>query len=384
MNNHVAYGASTIPAGIRSRFLAGINGLNMHVLEAGYETPGRPLLLLLHGFPEMAYSWRKVMPTLAAAGYHVVAPDQRGYGRTTGWDGDYDGDFRSFRMLNLVRDLLSLLSALGVRAVRGVVGHDSGSHVAGWCALIRPDVFGSVAMMSAPFPGPPTLPFGTADRPPEARSEPDIHQALAALPRPRKHYQWYYSTRSANNDMWKCPQGVHNFLRAYYHQKSADWPDNQPYPLSGWTAGELAKMPTYYIMDLEEDMAQTVAKEMPDVSTIAGCRWLTDEELSVYASEYRRNGFQGGLQWYRNGTGGTNTGELALFSGRRIDVPACFISGKHDWGNYQFPGALETMRDRILTRSWGVHLIEGAGHWVQQEQAAEVAQRLLRFLEETR
>ena len=91
-----------LPDGVRARFIDGINGLRMHVLEAG--EPDRPLLLLLHGFPELAYSWRKVMPTLAAAGYWVVAPDQRGYGRTTGWDGDYDGDLASFRFFNLVRD----------------------------------------------------------------------------------------------------------------------------------------------------------------------------------------------------------------------------------------------------------------------------------------
>jgi len=84
-----------LPMGVRSRFVDGGNGLRMHVLEAGFEAKGRPLVLLLHGFPELAYSWRKVMPALAAAGLHVVAPDQRGYGRTTGWDGDYDGDLRS-------------------------------------------------------------------------------------------------------------------------------------------------------------------------------------------------------------------------------------------------------------------------------------------------
>ena len=93
-----------LPAGIRSRFVDNINGLRMHVLEAGFDGKNRPCLLLLHGFPELAYSWRKVMLPLAAAGYHVVAPDQRGYGRTTGWDADYDGDLGSFRLLNLGRD----------------------------------------------------------------------------------------------------------------------------------------------------------------------------------------------------------------------------------------------------------------------------------------
>ena len=99
----------------------------MHVLEAGFETRGRPCVLLLHGFPELAFSWRKVMPALAAAGYHVIAPDQRGYGRTTGWDADYDGDLDSFRLLNLVRDALGLVSAFGYRTVDAVVGHDFGS-----------------------------------------------------------------------------------------------------------------------------------------------------------------------------------------------------------------------------------------------------------------
>ena len=102
---------SILPSGIRSRFVEDINGLRMHILEAGHESGNRPLVLLLHGFPELAYSWRKVMLPLAAAGYHVVAPDQRGYGRTTGWDGDYDGDVDSFRMLNLVHDVMGLVSA---------------------------------------------------------------------------------------------------------------------------------------------------------------------------------------------------------------------------------------------------------------------------------
>ena len=95
MTEMTAYDPSVLPAGIRSRFVAGINGLTVHILEAGFETKGRPCLLLLHGFPELAYSWRKVMVPLAAAGYHVVAPDLRGYGRTTGWSADYDAEQNS-------------------------------------------------------------------------------------------------------------------------------------------------------------------------------------------------------------------------------------------------------------------------------------------------
>src|SRR6185369_9691248 len=104
-----------------------------------------------------------------------------------------------------------------------------------------------------------------------------IYDELAALKPPRKHYQRYYQTKEANDDMWHAPQGVHAFLRAYYHMKSADWKENAPYELASWSASELAKMPTYYVMDLRENMAQTVAPHLPKGS----CSWLSDEELRV-------------------------------------------------------------------------------------------------------
>ena len=372
---------AALAPGIRSRFVENINGLRVHMLEAGFEARERPLVLLLHGFPELAYSWRKVMLPLCAGGFHVVAPDLRGYGRTTGWDPDYDGDLACFRILNAVRDSLGLVSALGYHDVALVAGHDFGASVAAWCALVRPDVFRSLALMSAPFAGPPPLPFDTADRPPQPASpEADIHDELAKLARPRKHYQWYYSTRPANADMHDCPQGVHAFLRGYFHYKSADWTDNKPFRLQSWTAGELAKMPTYYIMDLHKNMAETVAAEMPSPARIASCRWLPESELAVYASEYQRTGFQGGLQWYRRGTEGIDTAELQLFSGRTIDVPSIFIAGKSDWGTYQRPGNFERMQESVCTRMLGCHLIDGAGHWVQQEQPERVSQLLIEFL----
>ena len=116
-----------LPDGVRSRFVDNLNGLRVHVLEAGFETSNRPALLLLHGFPELAYSWRNVMKPLADAGYHVIVPDLRGYGRTTGWNSDYDADLTPFRMLNKVRDALGLVYAFGYDAVAAVIGHDFGS-----------------------------------------------------------------------------------------------------------------------------------------------------------------------------------------------------------------------------------------------------------------
>ena len=376
-NPNVAYGQATLPSSIRSRFLDNINGLRVHMLEAGFETPNRPCVVFLHGFPELAYSWRKVMVRLAEAGYHAVAPDQRGFGRTTGWDTRYEADLTSFSTLNMVRDALALVSALGYRFVN-VVGHDAGSPIAAWCALVRPDVFRSVAMMSAPFGGPPSFPTSAA--PARTGSSPNLDEQLAALPRPRKYYQRYYTTREADNDMRNCPQGIANFFRAYYHAKSADWKQNQPFVLKARTAEEYAKMPTYYVMDLNKNMAETAAEYMPTAAEVAANKWLTDEDIAVYASEYGRVGFQGGLQGYRRGLEPRNNAELLTFSGRTIDVPSVFISGKSDWGVYQTPGAAEAMRAKACTNMTGFHLIEGAGHWVQQEQPEEVSRLLISFL----
>ncbi|HWI20222.1 MAG TPA: alpha/beta hydrolase [Vicinamibacterales bacterium] len=380
-NPDVAYGATTIPLGIRSRLVNGVNGITMHALEAGYETPNRPAVLLIHGFPELAFSWRNVMLPIAKAGYHVIAPDQRGYGRSGGTDVKYDDDLSPFSTLNRVRDMMWLINALGHRNVALVVGHDFGSPVAGWCALTRPDVFRSVVMMSAPFGAPGPLPFNTANQTPAAppATPASGEDELGKLNPPRKHYQTYYTTREANENMWHPPQGIHDFLRAYYHAKSADWPDNKPFPLTSNAASEQAKLPRYYVMDRDKGMAEQVASDMPTAAQIAACTWLPDEALKVYSSEYGRTGFQGGLQSYRVGRVPRLAAETQLFAGRTIDVPALFVSGKSDWGVYQNAGSLDRMQ-RSCTKFEGVELLDGAGHWVQQERAAEVAARLVSFL----
>ncbi len=379
------YGNGTLPPGIRSRAIAGVNGLTVHILESGHETSGRAVLLLLHGFPELAYSWRKVMLPLAAAGYHVIAPDQRGYGRTTGWDGSYDADPDPFRMLNMVRDAVALVFALGYRQVALVAGHDAGSPVAAWSALIRPDVFRSVVMMSSPFAGVPPLPFDTANGaapPPRPMTDNEMDAELAKLDPPRKYYQNYQRTPGANADMLHAPQGLHAFFRAYYHYKSADWANNKPHPLKARTAQELGKMPTYYVMEADKGMAANVAPFMPSARKIARCKWLTEEEVEVYVTEYRRTEFTGALQGYRvrRGTDLKSMAEMQTFAGRTIDVPSLYIAGKSDWGTYQTPGAAESMQRSACTRMLGFQLVDGAGHWVQQEQPEKTAELLLAFL----
>jgi pimeloyl-ACP methyl ester carboxylesterase len=374
-SNTSSLAALPLPQGIRSRVVSGINGLDVHLLEAGHAE--QPALLLLHGFPELAYSWRKQMLPLAAAGYHVIAPDQRGFGRTTGWDAAYDADLRDFARPNLVRDALGLVMALGHRQVAAVIGHDSGSIGAAWCALLRPDVFRSVVLMSAPFGGPPELPELAA-----GKVSPDVglHAALAAMHPPRKHYQHYYSGREANADMWHAPQGLPALLRAYYHCKSADWKANKPFALASWSAEDMARLPRYYVMDLDQGMAQTAAAMAPTPAEAAACTWLSDAELAVYAAEFGRTGFQGGLQWYRCASDARCLSMLQLFAGRRIDVPAVYIAGAADWGMHQKPGELQRMQQLACSQFRGMHVVDGAGHWVQQEQPEQTARLLLQFL----
>jgi pimeloyl-ACP methyl ester carboxylesterase len=248
-------------------------------------------------------------------------------------------------------------------------------------------------MMSAPFGGPAPLPFNTANESASARESaselrrdgliPSPDEELARLSPPRKHYQTYYTTREANENMWHASQGIHNFLRAYYHVKSGDWPANKPFPLASNAASEQAKLPRYYVMDLGKGMAETVAGDMPTAAQIAHNTWLTDEELRVYSSEYGRNGFQGGLQSYRVGRSPRLSAELQLFAGRTIDVRSLFLSGKSDWGVFQRAGSLDAMK-RSCTMFEGIELIEGAGHWVQQERASQVADRLEVFAKQGR
>src|SRR5499433_63377 len=381
------YGNGTLPPGIRSRPIANVNGLTVHILEAGYETPNRPAVLLLHGFPELAYSWRKVMLPLAAAGYHVIAPDQRGYGRTTGWDDSYDADPDPFRIFNMVRDAISLVYALGHRTVAMVVGHDAGAPIASWAALIRPDIFRTVTIMSSPFEGPPSLPFDTANgaaAPRRTITDDELDAELAKLNPPRKYYQNYQRTRGANENMLHAPQGLHAFFRAYYHYKSSDWKGNKPHPLMARTAEEMAQIPTYYVMEKDKGMAETVAPFMPSAAEIAQCKWLTEPEVEVYATEYGRTGFTGALQGYRvrRGSEPKSVAEMLTFSGRSIDVPSMYIAGKSDWGVYQTPGAVDKMRTTACTHMAGFHLLDGAGHWVQQEQPEQVTKLLLEFLRE--
>ncbi|KAI9657425.1 MAG: hypothetical protein M1821_003107 [Bathelium mastoideum] len=388
-----------LPSGITERQVDCYDtaGLSFHILEAGYDSSKqKPLVLLIHGFPEIAFSWRKVMLPIAAAGYYVVAVDQRGYGRTVGWDNSpYDKvDMTQFTITNLVRDFVILVHALGYHQVKCVVGHDFGAVPAAMGALMRGDMFTSCVVMSHPHNPPGSLPFNTAhtdssnsaSEPPKVQESKDIQADLARLPNPRKHYKYHNSTPSAAQEWDSPPQGLATLLRGYIHLKSAAWPANTPHPLAGWTAEALAEMPEYYIMPLQGSMGDVVARLMaaePDERARASRAWLSDADLAVYAGEWQRTGFQGGLNWYRSGTDARLNRDLALFAGRKIEVPCVFVSGAADWGNYQQPGALEAMLEgRSCADCRGFRKVQGAGHWPQQEQPEKVVEEILKFLGE--
>ena len=373
------YGNGTLHPKIRSNFIKNINGLDIHFLESGEKTENSELIVLLHGFPELSFSWRKILPLLSDNGYHVIAPDQRGFGSTIGSDLSYTSNLANFSQINLATDIYVLVKKLGYNKVRCIVGHDSGVGPASWSTLIRPDVFTSLITMSGPFTGPPSLIDNSKD---DYISETDeIDNDLAQLNIPRKHYQSYYRTESANNDIMNCQQGLKSFIRAYYHYKSADWKNNNPFELSSWNSDELSKMPTYYIMNKDQNMAETVNDHMPSDDEIINCRWLTENEIEVYVKEYSKTTFQGGLNWYRSGVDYENIQKLSLFSDFKIDVPSLFISGQKDWGTYQKPGALDKMSS-VMSKFKGVQLVENAGHWVQQENPAKVNKLILEFLSE--
>jgi pimeloyl-ACP methyl ester carboxylesterase len=368
-NSQVEYGRKTLATGIRSRRIDNGTGLKMHVLEAGFEPQGRPCVVLLHGFPELAYTWRHQMVPLAKAGFHVVAPDLRGYGRSAAAPVKFDDDLEPYQLLNRVGDVAGVVHAFGYEKVAAVVGHDWGAPTAAWCALTRPDMFQSVVLMSTPFAG-----TGTT------AGDDGIEKALETLPRPRKHYWWYYASPAANEDLWHPPQGVHDLLRAYYYYKSADWKENRPFALKAWTASELAKLPEYYVMDRDMSVAATMAAHMPSRTS----PWMTEDDLRVYSEEYLRTGFQGGLNSYRVLVDSRNEARVERYANRTIDVPSLFIGGASDWGVRQSPGAFEEMQKRPCTRLLGVHLVAGAGHSIPEEQPGQFNRLLLGFLRRTR
>ena len=325
-------------AAIRHRTVE-TNGIRMHVAEAGEG----PLVLLCHGFPESWYSWRHQMVALAEAGYHAVAPDQRGYGQT-----DRPEAIDQYTLFHLVGDLVGLLDALGV-ASAVVAGHDWGAPVAWHASLLRPDRFRAVIALSVPF-----RPRGGA-RP--TSTMPRTDDAI--------FYQLYFQQPGvAEAEFERDPRET---IRRLAYWGSGDGQRTAHTPGSG-ASGMVPRGGGFL-----------PGREAP--ATLPA--WLTEADINFYAGEFRRAGFRGGLNWYRNID--RNWELLAPWTGAKVTVPALFLTGDRDpvltfRGMDQLLPALE----RFVPQLRQTVMLAGCGHWTQQERPAEVSAAMLQFLETVR
>jgi len=301
-----------------------VNGVDLAYLEQG----AGPLVLLCHGWPELSYSWRRQIPALAAAGYRVVAPDMRGYG-----DSSAPAAVEAYSIFDLVGDMVALVGALG-EGEAIVVGHDWGANVAWHCALFRPDLFKAVAALSVPFPG-------------RGRAPP-----LEILRRKGLDtFYWLYFQPPGQAEA-EFEHDVSRTMRAAFYGRGVS----------------LLMQPGKGFLD---------EARIPD----APPGWLREEDIAHYVAIFRRTGFRGGLNWYRNLD--RNWALTAPWQDARIAPPSLFVAGSRD---AVITGPIGEARlsemDQSLADLRGKLIIEGAGHWIQQERAHEVNAALLEFLKD--
>ncbi len=311
------------------------NGIQMHVAEQGEGPP----VLLCHGFPELWYSWRHQLSALAAAGFHAVAPDMRGYGQT-----DRPEVIDQYTLLHLVGDMVGLLDALG-HETSVIAGHDWGAPVAWHAALLRPDRFRAVIGLSIPF-----IPRGP-DYP--SKSYPETDDTV--------FYQSYFQSPGvAEADL---ERDVRFSMRAFLYDGSGDAPQpaiNAP--------GHVFMVPR---------KGGIMANRLNPTSLPP---WLTEADVEVYVEQFERTGYRGGLNWYRNID--RNWELLAPFAGLKITVPALLIAGDRDLV-LAFRGMDEVISNlpSNVPKLQKTLILPGCGHWTQQERPQEVNDAMIGFLQ---
>jgi pimeloyl-ACP methyl ester carboxylesterase len=303
------------------------NGISMHIAEAGEG----PLVLLLHGWPESWYSWRHQLPALAAAGYHAVAPDVRGYGRT-----DAPQAVEAYSMKQMTADYIGLLDALGVETAV-IVGHDWGAPMAWTSAILYPDRYRAVAAMSVPF----------SPRP----AAPPIDMMRQMFKDTFFYIVYFQDPGVAEAELEADPK---RSMRLILYAASGDAP-----PAPGFAG---------------KPLGSGLLDGMTDPATLPS--WLTEADIDYFAGEFKRAGFRGGINRYRNMN--RDWEELPQLAGARVTQPALFIAGEKDGVIALNPAGIETMRQHC--DHLRVVLLPGAGHWTQQERPAETNAALIEFL----
>lgn len=315
---------------ISHRFIE-TNGIRMHIAEAGQG----PLVLLLHGFPESWYSWRHQLTALAQAGYHAVAPDQRGYGQT-----DRPREIDKYTQLHLVGDIIGLIDALQEEQ-SVVAGHDWGAPVAWNAALMRPDRIRGVIGLSVPY-----LPRGPVS----------MLTAMRALLGEGFYMACFQQPGVAEAEL---ERDVRKTMRMFLYSASGD-------VLVDRAEAQPVVPPGGGILDI-----------MRDPETLPA--WLTEDDIDYYTGEFERTGFSGGLNWYR--TIDSSWELMAAWTGAQVRTPALYIAGEHDLV-VNFPGARELIANlrAFVPQLKETLLLPGCGHWTQQERPAEVNAALIKFL----
>lgn len=308
------------------------DGLAQQILEAG----SGPLVLLIHGFPELAVSWRAQVEALATAGYHAVAPDMRGYGGT-----DKPGDATAYGILDLVGDMVDLVRALGESSCV-VVGHDWGAPVAWHCALTRPDLFRAVFGLSVPFQ--PRRPKG----PPTA--------AMAAISKRAGLGQLYISQFQAADAHEAFDADPATALRKAFFAYDGATPDG--------------RQSTGFFPE-----GETFLSTIADDATLPP--WMSEAHFAEYVAAFSAGGFKGPVDWYRRLD--ANWADTAFLQDARIRVPAAFVVGERDPVRHYAGPAEAGLKDWAPDLRTQV-VIPGAGHWIQQERPDEVNHLLLEFL----
>lgn len=307
-----------------------VNGLTMKVTSMG----SGPLVVLCHGFPELAISWRSQIAALAGAGYRAVAPDMRGFGGTTA-----PSDVSDYTMLHLVGDMVELVGALGEQQAV-IIGHDWGAPVAWNCALLRPDLFTAVVGMSVPF-----VPTGRTD----------VLSSLSLVGIENFYLQYFQTPGVAEAEL---ERDVAASIRRIHYSASGNGPDTAIFGMLQTGKGFLDNT-------VEPETLPT---------------WLSEQDIAQYAAEFSRTGFRGGLNWYRNMT---RSWELMTpWRGQVIHQPSLFIAGACD-DVLKFPNALTNVDNFSVTlpNMRGCHILPEAGHWIQREQATVVNNLLIEFLD---
>jgi len=318
---------------IAHRFIE-TNGIRMHLAEAGSGVP----VLLCHGFPESWYSWRHQLEALAKEGFRAIAPDMRGYGQT-----DTPEAIDQYTLFHLTGDVIGLLDALNIEKA-AIIGHDWGAPVASHCALFRPDRFAALATLSVP----PFRPRSPA-RPTSLMPKADNAQ----------FYQLYFQKPGEAEAEFEA--NVERTLRLMFVYSSGDAP-------TAGNSGPVGMVP----------IGRPWLADIPPPQTLPA--WLSEADIKFYTVEFARSGFRGGLNWYRNID--RNWELLAPWKDAKLQVPTLYIVGDRDLV-YRFPG-MDTLIPKLknfVPKLERTVLLEGCGHWTQQERADQVSREIIRFLQ---